>query len=73
MIVSMHAQVDAAMLAVPDHDVKRMTVCHGESLDAMGIPRRDGAPSLFSQRVTDVCDQPTASSHRNRRTGIFLT
>jgi glucuronate isomerase len=56
-IVSMHAHVDAAVLAqnlpfpdpanllvVPDHYVTRMLASQGETLDRLGLARSDGGP-----------------------------
>lgn len=56
-IVSMHGHVEAdllladapfpdpaALLVTPDHYLLRLLVSQGVSLDALGVPRRDGAP-----------------------------
>jgi glucuronate isomerase len=56
-LICMHGHVDAAMLAaderfsdpaellvIPDHYVTRMLVSQGVDLDALGVPRLDGAP-----------------------------
>ena len=56
-LVCMHGHVDVDVLAadepfsdparlmvVPDHYVTRMLVSQGVSLDALGVPRRDGGP-----------------------------